>query len=63
MPRLEYAERFGEFGTLLVPPSIKREFGDNVRKVAVNPFDLVYTLYSEQDLARIEALIHQRAAK
>lgn len=63
LENLDNIERFGEFGTLLVPPSIKREFGDNVRKVAVNPFDLVYTLYSEQDLARIEALIHQRAAR
>lgn len=63
LENLDNIERFGEFGALLVPPSIKREFGDSVRKVAVNPFDLVYTLYPEQDLARIEALIHQRAAK
>ena len=47
----------------MVPASIKEEFGEGVRKVAVNPFDLVYTLYPEQDLARVEALVHQRAAR
>lgn len=31
LENLDNIERFGEFGTLLVPPSIKREFGDNVR--------------------------------
>lgn len=63
---LEYLnniERFGEFGSSMVPASIKEEFGEGVRKVAVNPFDLVYTLYPEQDLVRVEALVHQRAAR
>lgn len=59
---MDSIERFGEFGSSMVPESVKREFGEGVRKVAVNPFDLVYTLYPELDIARIEALVHQRAA-
>ena len=52
---------FGEFGSSNIPQSIREQFGDGVRKVAVNPFDLIYTYYPEQDLVHIEALIHQRA--
>lgn len=59
---LDSIESFGEFGSANIPASIKQEFGAGVRKVAIKPFDLIYTLYSEQDLVRIEALVHQRAA-
>ena len=62
MENLDNIERFGEFGSKRVPESIKREFGDGVRRVAVNPFDVVYTLYPESDLARVEALVHQKSA-
>ena len=55
-------EAFGEFGSSRIPDSVKLAFGSGVCKVAVNPFDLIYTFYSEKDLARIEALVHQRAA-
>lgn len=44
------------------PASVKLQFGDGVRKVAPNPFDLVYTYFPERDLVHVEALIHQRAA-
>lgn len=60
---LDNIEAFGEFGSAVVPRSIKAEFGEGVRKVVVNPFDLVYTLYPDLDLARIEALVPQRAAR
>lgn len=59
---LDNIEAFGEFGSAAIPESIKEKFGPEVRKVAVNPFDLIYSYYSEQDLVRVEALIHQRAA-
>lgn len=59
---LDNIELFGEFGSANIPASIKEEFGEGVRKVAVNPFDLVYTFHPKEDLCRIEALIHQRAA-
>ena len=60
---LDNVEAFGEFGSRIVPDSIREKFGEGVRKVAVNPFDLVYTYYPEADLVRVEALIHQRAAR
>ncbi|WP_165253629.1 sirohydrochlorin cobaltochelatase [Adlercreutzia sp. ZJ304] len=59
---LDNIEMFAEFGSANIPMSIREEFGDGVRKVANNPFDLVYTFYPELDLIRIEALIPQRAA-
>ena len=59
---LDNIEAFGEFGSSNIPESIRQEFGSGVRKIAVNPFDLIYTLYPDADLARIEALAHQRSA-
>ena len=60
---LDNVEAFGDFGSKVVPDSIREEFGMGVRKVVVNPFDLVYTYYPDDDLVRIEALVHQRAAR
>lgn len=59
---LDNIELFGKFGSSNIPESIRLEFGEGVRKVAVNPFDLIYTFYADQDLVRIEALIHQKSA-
>lgn len=55
-------EGAGDIDSKAVPESIRSEFGAGVRKLAVNPFDLVYTYDAERDIAFIEALIHQRAA-
>lgn len=60
---LDNVEAFGEFGSRVVPDSIREDFGEGVRKVVVGPFDLVYTYYSDEDLVRVEALVHQRAAR
>lgn len=60
---VDHIERFGEFGSRNVPASIIEEFGEGVRKVAANPFDIVYTLNTEQDIARTEALIPQRTVR
>ena len=60
---LDNVEAFGDFGSKVVPDSIREEFGEGVRKVVASPFDLVYTYYPDEDLVRIEALVHQRAAK
>ena len=60
---LDNVGAFGNFGSRVVPDSIRRDFGEGVRKVVVGPFDLVYTYYPAEDLVRIEALIHQRAAR
>lgn len=60
---LDNIEAFGDFGSKVVPDSIREDFGEGVRKVVVSPFDLIYTYYPPDDLARIEALVHQRAAR
>lgn len=59
---LDNIEAFGEFGSAAIHESIKEKFGPEVRKVAANPFDLIYSYYPEQDLVRVEAFIRQRAA-
>lgn len=59
---LDAIEAAGDIGSKAVPESIHSEFGTDVRKLAVNPFDLVYTYDAERDIAFIEALIHQRTA-
>ncbi|WP_419598867.1 hypothetical protein [Sutterella wadsworthensis] len=48
LENLDNIERFGGVGSSLVPRSIKEEFGGDVRKVAVNPFDLVCAWCSER---------------
>ena len=60
---LDNVEAFGDFGSRVVPGSIRDRFGEGVRKVVVSPFCLVYTYYPDEDLARIEALVHQKAAR
>lgn len=59
---LDGIEMFGGLGSRDVPKSISERFGGDVRKVTVNSFDLVYTFYSQKDLVRAEALVHQRTA-
>lgn len=62
LANLDNIEAFGNFGSSNIPTSIKEQFGKGIRRVAVNPFDLAYTYYPDQDLCRIEALVHQKAA-
>lgn len=52
----------GDIGSKAAPESIRSEFGAGVRKLAVNPFDLVYTYDAERDIVFIEATIRQRTA-
>lgn len=59
---LDVIEGAGDIGSKAVPESIRSEFGAGVRKLAVNPFDLVYTYDAERDIVFIEAPIHQRTA-
>ena len=61
MRALDNIESFGDFGSPLVPRSIKERFGEGVRKVVVRPYNLIYTHYPEQGLVRVEALLHGRA--
>lgn len=63
LENLDNIEMFGEFGSSYIPSSIKKDFGEGLRKVAVNPFDLIYTFYKDQDFVRVEALVHQRQVR
>lgn len=59
---LDAIEAAGDIGSKAVPESVRSEFGTGVRKLAVNPFDPVYTNDAERDIVFIEAPIHQRTA-
>ena len=59
---LDAIEAAGDIGSKAVPESIRSEFGAGVRKLAVNPFNLVYTYDAERNIVFIEAPIHQRTA-
>ena len=63
LSNLDNIEMFAEYGSPNLPASIKEKFGGDIRKIAVNPFDLIYTYYADSDLCRIEALIHQKSAQ
>ena len=63
LKNLDNIELFAEFGSPDIPASIKEEFDGDIRKVAVSPFDLIYTYFADRDLCRIEALVHQKAAR
>ena len=55
-------EGAGDIDSKAVPESIRSEFGAGVRKLAVNPFDLVYIYDAERDIVFIETPIRQRTA-
>lgn len=59
---LDVIEGAGDIDSKAVLESIRSEFGTGVRKLAVNPSDLVYTYDAERDIVFIEAPIHQRIA-
>ncbi len=42
----------GGGGSKFLPNSIREKFGEGVRKVVVDPLDLMCTYYPEEDLAR-----------
>ena len=49
-------------GSRDVPESIRKTFSGQVRKIPVNPFDIVTIYHEEEDLVEVAALVHQRAA-
>ena len=50
-------ERFPQMGSTDVPRSIAREFGDDVRKYVVAPFDLVYEYNKDSDVVYVYGLV------
>ena len=59
---LRMLERFPRSGSASVPPSIARQFGPDIRKYAMNPFDLVYRYDPESDTVFLEGIINQKMA-
>ena len=55
-------EGAGDIDSKAVPESIRSEFGAGIRKLAVNPFNLVYAYDVERGIVFIEAPIRQRTA-
>lgn len=60
--RIELLADFPELGSSNLPKSICDNYGPRVRKLVVNPFDVVYEYDEVEDAAHILGLVHQRAA-
>lgn len=53
---------FPELGSSNLPRSIKEEFGNDVRRLAKDPFVVVYEYRPGKDEVHVLGLIHGRAA-
>ena len=59
---VESLEQFPQRGSISIPKSIKSKYGTRVRKIVVNPFDVVYSYDSQDDIVIVMGLVHQRNA-
>lgn len=57
---LDLLETTPEIGSTNLPERILRRFGDNCRKIVVDPFDILYRYDPETDTVYVAELIHQR---
>lgn len=55
-------EAFPQSGLTLVPESLVREFGPQVRKCAMSPFYLVYEYDEDADVVFVHGLVRQSKA-
>lgn len=55
-------ETLPSMGSLDVPAYLALQFGEGVRKIPVNPFDIVTRYDEEADVVDVLGLVHQRAA-
>lgn len=60
---VEALGQFPELGSGNVPNSIKQLYGNNIRKINVGPFLLVYHYSKEEDAISLYGLIHNRMAQ
>ena len=51
---------FPRIGTPEIAPSISEEFGEDVMRVVVKPFDLIYEYDEATDTVYLYGLIHNR---
>ncbi len=56
-------EHAPEMGSRILPVSIRRRFGESARKLVVDPFDVIYRYFPEEDTVYVAGLVHQRAAQ
>ena len=56
-------EHVPEIGSGIVPASIRKAYGTSVRKLIVNPFDIIYEYHPSDDTVHVLGLIHQRTAQ
>ena len=61
--RIDLLADFPGLGSSNLPASVVTRFGGNVRKLVVDPFDVIYEHDAQSDTVNILGLIHQRAAK
>ena len=60
--RIEQLAEFPEIGLPKLPESVVRQYGDNVRKLVVNPFIVIYEIDENDDAVNVLGLMRQRAA-
>ena len=60
---IELLEDTPEIGSAILPASIRRRYGPQVRKLVVQPFDIIYDYLPKDDAVVVLALIHQRGAR
>lgn len=61
LDRISLLESSPEIGSALLPPSIVRKYGPQVRKLIVMPFDVIYEYMLADDTVVVLALVHQRS--
>lgn len=52
-----------KIGSAILPASIRRRYGSQVRKLVVRPFDIIYDYLPKDDAVVVLTLIHQRGAR
>lgn len=55
-------ESFPNRGSNLLSDSIISQYGNGVKKLIVNPFDVIYEYLENEDTVLVHALLHQKAA-
>lgn len=60
---LGIVEEIPRIGSTNIPGSIRAEFGENVMKMVVDPFDIFYEYFEELDTVYVYTLVHQRQAR
>ncbi len=60
---LSVLEVIPSMGSLDVPVSLTQLFGEGIRKIPVNPFDIVTQYDPDSDAVNVLGLVHQRMAR